>query len=122
MKKTSKAVLICLFCPVLAAIGGTNAAENNVRLGKDIFARATCESCHPGGGNSLHPSKPLKSNGFAKKYKDDSAIVAVVRAGVPKAGMPAFSKLQLSDYDLKLVIAYIRSLDNQHKVTNPKRP
>jgi mono/diheme cytochrome c family protein len=122
MKEISKTIAIILCCPVLAAIAGSNTAPSEVSLGKQIFERTTCQSCHPGGDNTLHPSKPLKGPAFAGKYKDDAAIAKVVRQGVPNTGMPAFSKIQVSDRDLKLVIAYIRSLTPQAKVKTTKQP
>jgi len=110
MRKNSKTLAIILCCPALAAIAGPKNPPSDVELGKKLFERTTCQTCHPGGDNSIHPSKPLKGPGFAAKYKDDAAIAKVIRQGVPNTGMPPFSKVQISDHDLKLVITYIRSL------------
>jgi len=122
MKKNSRTLAIILCCPALAAMAGPNSQATDVALGKQIFERSTCQTCHPAGDNTLHPSKPLKGPAFAAKYKDDGAIAKVVRQGVPNTGMPPFSKVQVSDRDLKLVIAYIRSLTPPTKGKTPKRP
>ena len=121
MKRTNKLIAVILCCPGLAAMAGsTTPPQNEIAVGKQLFERTTCQSCHPGGENTLHPSKPLKGPSFAAKYKDDAAIAKVIRQGVPNTGMPPFSKLQMSDRDLKLVIAYIRSLTPQTKVKTTK--
>ena len=58
----------------------------------------------------MHPSKVLKGEKFASRYKKDCDIVKVIRSSVPDTGMPSFSKQQLSDAEVKDIIAYIRSL------------
>ena len=78
--------------------------------GKKLFERLTCSGCHPNGENSLHPYRPLKGPGFLERYKEDGQIEHLIRTGVLKAGMPSFSKLRLSDAEMKDLIAYIRSL------------
>jgi mono/diheme cytochrome c family protein len=122
MKTNSKMLALILGCPALAAMAGPNSQATDVALGKQIFERSTCQTCHPSGDNTLHPSKPLKGPAFVAKYKVDGAIAKVIRQGVPNTGMPPFSKVQVSDRDLKLVIAYIRSLTPPPKGKTPKRP
>lgn len=78
--------------------------------GKQLFERLTCAGCHPNGENSLHPYRPLKGPGFLDRYKEDRQIEHLIRTGVLKAGMPSFSKLRLSDSEMKDLVAYIRSL------------
>lgn len=78
--------------------------------GKQLFDRLTCSGCHPNGENSLHPYRPLKGPGFLERYKEDGQIERLIRTGVLKAGMPSFSKLRLSDSEMKDLVAYIRSL------------
>jgi len=81
-----------------------------IASGKQLFERLTCSGCHPNGENSLHPYRPLKGPGFLERYKEDGQIEHVIRTGVLKAGMPSFSKLRLSDSEMKDLVAYIRSL------------
>jgi mono/diheme cytochrome c family protein len=83
---------------------------SDIEKGKRLFESATCSSCHPGGENLLHPNKPLKGKDFLARYKSDADIEKVIRNGVIDTGMPAFSKQQLSDADLKLILKYIHSL------------
>lgn len=77
--------------------------------GRILFEKLTCAGCHPAGGNALHPYRPLKGPQFAARYKDDKQIQALIRAGVPRAGMPSFSKAQLNDSQMQDLITYIRS-------------
>jgi cytochrome c6 len=110
MKGNSKLIPIVIGYLLFMSSAFATPPESDATLGKKIFEHATCAVCHPGGANTLHPSKPLKGPDFAAKYKDDESIAKVVRSGVPNSGMPAFNKSQMSDRDLKLVIVYIRSL------------
>ncbi len=86
-----------------------------VAHGKQLFERLTCAGCHPNGENTLHPYRPLKGPGFLARYKEDGKIEQVIRTGVPRAGMPSFGKSQLSDKDMKDLIAYIRSFTPSSK-------
>lgn len=81
-----------------------------IARGSAIFERATCAGCHPAGGNSLHPSRPLKGKAFRARYKDDSSIEHVIRQGVPNTGMPGFGKDQINDRDMRDLLAYLKSL------------
>ena len=78
--------------------------------GKKLFERLTCVGCHPSGGNTLHPYRPLKGPGFLARYKEDGQIEKLIRTGVARAGMPAFSKTQVNDKEMKDLIAFIRSM------------
>ncbi len=78
--------------------------------GKKLFERLTCVGCHPNGENTLHPYRPLKGQGFLARYKEDGQIEKLIRKGVARAGMPAFSKTQVNDKDMRDLIAFIRSL------------
>ncbi|MCC7529123.1 MAG: cytochrome c [Candidatus Melainabacteria bacterium] len=83
---------------------------NSVTHGKKLFERLTCAGCHPDGLNTLHPYRPIKGPGFLVRFKEDGKIERLIRTGVPRAGMPSFSKAQLGEEDMKDLIAYIRSL------------
>jgi len=78
--------------------------------GKKAFEKATCIFCHPGGGNSVNPKLPLKGPAFFTRFPDDKSIEHLVRHGTKDGGMPAFTTKQVSDADLKDIIAYIRTL------------
>jgi len=103
------------------------ATSYSVRVikGKILFEKATCAGCHPAGGNLLHPSKPLKGQEFARKYKSDAEIVKVIRTGIANTGMPAFTCEQINDEELRSILTYIRSLtpslsSGQQKKTSAK--
>lgn len=82
----------------------------DVKNGQKVFESNTCVDCHVGGGNSVKPSKPIKGNAFAKKYKDDAKLEKIIREGVPGTTMLGTSKEMINDASLKDLIAYIRSL------------
>lgn len=111
MKSALKSPYAIAFCLSLFLVQA-NAAEkdNSVSRGRKLFESATCAGCHPSGDNLVHPSKLLKGKEFAAKFKKDADIAKIVRSGVPNTGMPSFSRQQLSDAELKEIIAYIRSL------------
>ncbi len=90
-------------------------SNNSVAHGKKLFERLTCAGCHPNGENTLHPYRPLKGPGFLARYREDGKIELLIRTGVPRAGMPSFSKAQVGDKDMKDLIAYIRSLTSSTK-------
>ena len=85
-------------------------ADGNATRGKEMFEKATCVVCHPGGGNNVNPHDPLKGEHFAREFNTDDKIVKVVRSGIKGTAMPAFGKDKVSDANLKDIIAYIRSL------------
>jgi mono/diheme cytochrome c family protein len=86
------------------------APDPQIAAGKRIFERQTCEGCHPGGGNSLNPTKPLKGAQFLARYKDDASMEKVIRTGFPNFGMPPNAKDAIDDKEMKSLIIYIRSL------------
>ncbi len=94
----------------LALVPAVANEKGDAKKGKAIFESLTCIDCHLGGENSLKPSKPIKGEKFAKKYKKDIQIEQVIRKGVYGSGMPAFGKDIISDAQLIDLIAYIRSL------------
>lgn len=91
----------------------------NVANGMKLFRQNNCSMCHPGGENNLNPLKPLKGPGFLKKYPTDAAVCQQVRKGSVGTGMPPFPKSQITDGELRDIIAYIRSLTPS---TSPPAP
>jgi mono/diheme cytochrome c family protein len=84
-------------------------SSGDASKGKILFEKMTCAGCHPAGGNVLHPYRPLKGPQFLARYKEDKQIEALIRTGVPRAGMPSFSKAQLNDAQVKDLISYVRT-------------
>lgn len=98
--------IICLIGPQSAQAD----TKGDPKLGKEAFKRATCEGCHPGGGNVMDPDAPLKGAKFAAEFKDDAKIIKTVRSGIKGTAMPAFNAKKVSDKDMKDIVAYLRSL------------
>jgi len=99
---------ISLITPLTTGLAASAANKPDPRHGAKVFQEASCAVCHPGGGNTTNPKKPIKGDKFVNEYKDDSKIEKVVRHGL--GSMPAFNPKMISDSDLKDLIAYIRSL------------
>lgn len=78
--------------------------------GLQIFERSNCAMCHPGGNNTMDPGHPIKGQEFASRYADDALLESTIRKGFPNVGMPAFSKKQIDDQEMKDLIAYVRTL------------
>ncbi|MBX9669995.1 MAG: cytochrome c [Candidatus Obscuribacterales bacterium] len=87
-----------------------SSAQGDPKKGQNIFETLTCVDCHKGGGNSVHPSRPLKGESFLKRYPKDSKIEKLIRSGVAGASMPSFGTDVINEGDMKDLIAYIRSL------------
>lgn len=102
-------VLAVALCALFAA-PSLSSSVGDAKKGQEIFESLTCVDCHKGGGNSVHPSKPLKGEAFLQRYPKDEKIAKLIRKGVPTASMPSFGKDVISDEQMKDVIAYIRSL------------
>lgn len=109
----SKSTLVFLSGTAMLLINQTcslPAHGADVKNGQNVFESNTCVDCHVGGGNSVKPSKPIKGNAFAKKYKDDAKLEKTIREGIPGTTMLGTSKAAISDSNLKDLVAYIRSL------------
>lgn len=76
--------------------------------GKAVFKKAGCQGCHPGGGNVMDVTKPIKGSAFANKYPDDASLIQVLRLG--QGSMPAFDEEQITDEQMKELVKYIRSM------------
>jgi mono/diheme cytochrome c family protein len=107
---TAIAGVVSLFGASLA-----HADDKQLAAGKKVFERSMCINCHPGGDNTLQPSKPLKGEKFKKKFKDDQAIETVIRNGNPAAGMPSFPDRLINETEMKALIAYIRTFTPSSK-------
>ena len=98
-----------LMLPVLAGSRG------DPEKGRRTFERLTCIECHRGGENLIRPDKPLKGEGFARKYPTDESIVKVIRSGVYGSSMPGFGTDVISAKEMVDLISYIRSLTPSKK-------
>lgn len=105
--------LVCLAVAlaILPCFAGTTKGDS--KRGKKLFQESMqCFICHKDGGNNLNPEKPLKGDGFLKRYpaNNNKDLEKVIREGITQKGMPAFGKDKMSDQDLADVVAYVRSL------------
>lgn len=106
-------IFVAALLGVLVNASSSQAGESgNVDKGKTIFEGRTCADCHKDGGNLLKPSKPIKGSAFDKKYKDDAKLIQAIRKGVPGSSMRAFGADEISDADMKDLVAYIRNFSN----------
>jgi mono/diheme cytochrome c family protein len=99
--------------PPAVATGLSPSAK--IAEGHKVFMALQCFTCHVDGGNIINPTKPIRGQDFLKKYPDDNQIAELIRHGVPGTAMPAYDKDRLSDDQMPLLIAYIRSLTPQTK-------
>jgi mono/diheme cytochrome c family protein len=93
-------------------------ALGDASKGSVVFVKNNCSVCHPGGENTMEPGHPIKGKAFSQKYQDDLILENTIRKGFPEYGMPKFSKAQISDLEMKNLIAYVRSLSAVSK--NPR--
>jgi mono/diheme cytochrome c family protein len=110
MNKTTLTSLILLLAIALFAAPCLSSNSGDAKKGQEIFESLTCVDCHKGGLNSVHPSKPLRGESFAKKYAKDSQIEKVIRKGVSGTSMAGFNVDVISEPQMKDLIAYLRSL------------
>ena len=92
------------------AAGKTAATPEKIADGEKLFTKMQCFTCHANGENLINPAKPIKGEGFLKKYPEDAQIAQIVRRGLPGTAMPAYGTEKLSDDQLSALIAYVRSL------------
>ncbi|HEY9775037.1 MAG TPA: c-type cytochrome [Planktothrix sp.] len=105
------AFLVIAIASSVSLFGATlaSADDKQVAAGKKIFEKLMCVNCHPGGENTLQPSKPLKGKKFNEKYKSDKALEDMIREGNPAEGMPSFGDRFVNPAEMKQLIAYIRT-------------
>jgi len=95
------AVRAAILVSVLFAAG--NAVAQPVDAGRRWYEGA-CARCHGGDGNGGE-----KGPGIVARLpaRDDEALAALVRSGLPAAGMPA---LEIPEPELRELVAFLRTL------------
>ena len=73
-------------------------------VGQQIFS-AYCTTCHPGGGNTIDPSKPILRSGLLQNQD-----VFNMWLRHPAEPMPPFPSSKISDDQVKELYAYIRNV------------
>ncbi len=86
-----------------ALVAATFACAQAPETGRQQF-ESHCASCHGGDGNGgeLGPAIVERAG-----HRTDPELTAVIRGGIPAAGMPSF---KMSDDELKSLIGYLRSM------------
>lgn len=95
--------------------GAVPVDEEPVERGRTVFMK-DCYQCHPGGEAGVGP---------ALNDKPFPGFVTRLRVRHPLGAMPAFSKRELSDAQLKDLIAYLAALrryDARRDATVESRP
>jgi cytochrome c6 len=89
-----------LTLPQAAVAGQASAADPS---GSQVFA-TYCAPCHPNGGNTIDPNKPLQG---APELGSYSSFKSFVRQS--HKPMPPFTSSEISDADLQKLYNYLSS-------------
>jgi cytochrome c6 len=104
MKLISIGFLIILATLVTSLVAGcSNPLESP--SGKQLYS-LHCASCHPGGANTIHPSKTLKSADLkANMITTPQDIVQMMRN--PGPGMPRFTDAMIPEREALQIARYV---------------
>lgn len=94
-----------LFLALLIGTCPASAQNTDLAKGKQLFL-GMCSRCHGvegGGGEGPNLNRPVLS-----RAKDDEALAAVIRDGIPDRGMPKLRRF--TEAELHAMVIYIRSL------------
>ncbi|PYS10065.1 MAG: hypothetical protein DMG15_22000 [Acidobacteria bacterium] len=80
------------------------APPSEVDEGRELFI-GNCAVCHGPDGDSV-PGVDLGHGKFKRASSYDN-VIEIIRDGVPRTAMPAFSK-ELSELEMRAIIAYLR--------------
>jgi uncharacterized membrane protein len=78
-----------------------SSTQKEFRVGEQIF-RTNCSACHPNGGNTLVPDKPITTS---PKLVDFSTFLGLIRDPTPP--MPPFPETKISDKQCMELYQYI---------------
>lgn len=82
------------------------ASRSTNLTGEQIFYRS-CNTCHPSGKKGMGPRLDM----IAEHFPEDKALIALLRKG--KGMMPAQTKDDINDEELKNLVMYVRTLSAQ---------
>jgi Cytochrome C oxidase, cbb3-type, subunit III len=91
----------------LTYAGRTISGPNEYKAGEQIYA-ASCTTCHPGGGNTIDPGKPLLHSPLLQNLD-----IFKMWLRHPALPMPPFSALKISDEQAKALYAYVQNVLNK---------
>ena len=105
----------CVFFGAAFFISNLTSAKDNLpqaeplALGRQVFENR-CAGCHGLDGRGGERAPDIATRAAAQR-RSDATIAHIVRAGIPSAGMPAFSTLD--DSSLQGLVAYLRRLQGR---------
>jgi uncharacterized membrane protein len=88
----------------LTYAGRTISGPKEYRAGQEIFS-AHCTTCHPGGGNTIDPGKPILRSGLLQNRD-----IFNMWLRHPAEPMPSFPSSKISDAQAKELYAYIQNV------------
>jgi putative heme-binding domain-containing protein len=88
---------------------GLHQAEPRLALGRQFFENR-CVGCHGLDGRGGERAPDIATRAAAQR-RSDAAIAHIIKAGIPSAGMPAFSTVD--DSGVKALVAYLRFLQGR---------
>jgi uncharacterized membrane protein len=99
--------LLGYFGGQLTYAGRTIQGPKEYRMGQEIYA-ANCTTCHPSGGNTIEPSKPVLHSALLQNLD-----IFKMWLRNPAQPMPAYSPATISDAEAKELYAYIQNVLNK---------
>jgi uncharacterized membrane protein len=100
-------VILGYFGGQLTYGGRTIRGPEKYKAGEQIFA-AHCTTCHPSGGNTVEPSKPVLHSPLLENQQ-----IFDMWLRNPAQPMPSFSPSEISDAQAKELYAYIQNVLNE---------
>ena len=94
-------VVLGYFGGQLTYAGRTISGPEKYMAGQELFA-ANCTTCHPGGGNTIAPDKPLLHSALLENQEYFNMWIRN-----PAAPMPPFPPAKISDAQAKELYGYI---------------
>ena len=106
--------IVAAFLIVAQLPAQDKAGSNDTPLGQQTFS--VCTGCHglDGAGGEHAPNIATDPN---VQRMTDSALLAIIKNGIPAAGMPGFSKV-LNDQQIRAVLTYLRTLQGNRSNAN----
>jgi mono/diheme cytochrome c family protein len=116
----NKAKNLCLYLAIAAGLGfflaDISSSDTNKALaeerpdGAKLYA-AHCAGCHPNGGNIINQALPVIGSSHMKTVDAFTKFNRQpLKADGSKGIMPAFTKEQISDRDIKMIYEYAKKL------------
>jgi mono/diheme cytochrome c family protein len=104
------AFVLGFFLAALASSAGDKALAAEKAADEKLYADL-CGACHPGGGNIMNAALPVAGSSRLQSLDAFGKFNRKpVKPDGSKGDMPAFSKEDLSDQDMKMIYEYAKQL------------